>query len=143
MSAAKPKSGIMASIVAVGAGFMATALLSVATDAVLHATGVFPPMPQTMSDPLFVLATAYRIVYTIVGGYVTARLAPERPMRHVLILGAIGTVAATLGCVATWNHVPSLGPHWYPVALVVTALPCVWAGGAWATARLRGLQTAN
>ena len=143
MSEAKPKKGIMASIIAVGAGFMATALLSVATDAVLHATGVFPPMDQVMSDPLFVLATAYRIVFTIVGGYVTARLAPERPMRHVMILGAIGTAAATLGCVATWNHVPSLGPHWYPVALVVTALPCVWAGGAWAAGRPRAMQTAN
>ena len=143
MSDAKPKNGIKASIVAVGAGFLATALLSVATDAVLHATGVFPPMPQVMSDPLFALATAYRIVYTIVGGYITARLAPERPMRHVLILGAIGTAAATLGCVATWNHVPSLGPHWYPVALVVTALPSVWAGGVWAGGRLRALQTAN
>jgi hypothetical protein len=25
---------------------------------------------------------------------------------------------------------PEFGPHWYPVSLIVTALPCAWLG-AW------------
>jgi peptidoglycan/LPS O-acetylase OafA/YrhL len=82
-----------------------------------------------MSDALFVLATMYRILYTVGGGYLTARLAPERPMRHVIVLGCVGLVAATIGLVATWNSGPELGPKWYPILLVVTALPCVWLGG--------------
>ena len=85
-----------------------------------------------MSGGLFVLATAYRVAFTIAGGYLTARLAPDRPMRHVLILGGIGTAAALIGAVGTWNA--NLGPHWYPLALVVTAMPAVWAGG-WLRAR--------
>jgi hypothetical protein len=123
------KKNMMSSIVAVGAGFFVTALLSIGTDALLHALGVFPPWGQPMSDTLFVLATMYRVVFTVAGGYLTARLAPERPMRHVIVLGCIGVVAATLGVALTWNSGPELGPKWYPVLLVVTALPCVWLGG--------------
>ena len=123
------KSTMMASSVAVGAGFFATALLSLGTDIVLHAIGVFPPWGQPMSAALFVLATAYRTVYTVSGGYLTARLAPRRPMRHVIVLGCVGLVAATIGVVATWNSGPEFGPKWYPILLVVTALPCVWLGG--------------
>ena len=42
------------------AGFLATAILSIATDLAMHATGVFPPEGQPMSNGLFVLATVYR-----------------------------------------------------------------------------------
>jgi hypothetical protein len=117
------------SVGAVAAGFVATALLSVGTDAGMHASGVFPPWGQPMSSRLFVLATIYRVVFTVLGGYVTATLAPRQPMFHVLILGAIGMLAATVGALATWNAGPAFGPKWYPLLLVATALPCVWAGG--------------
>ena len=127
------------SVGAVVVGFLVTALLSLATDVVVHAIGVFPPWGEPMAAALFVWATAYRIVFTVLGGYVTARLAPGRSMWHVTVLGAIGTLAATIGALATWNAGPAFGPKWYPILLVVTALPCVWAGGV-----LRGrLQRAN
>lgn len=117
------------SVLAVAAGFFATALLSLGTDVVLHATGVFPPWGEPMSDGLFALATIYRVAFTVLGGYTTAALAPRLSMKHVTILGAIGTLVALLGLVATWNAGPALGPRWYPMALVVTAFPSVWAGG--------------
>ena len=117
------------SVAAVVAGLVVTALLSVGTDAAMHGIGVFPPSGERMSDGLFVLAAIYRIVFTVLGGYVTASLAPRQPMTHVTILGAIGAIAATAGAVTTWNAGPEFGPHWYPVLLVVTALPCVWLGG--------------
>ena len=65
---------------AVLAGFFATFILSIATDVVLHAIGVFPAWGQPMSNALFALATAYRTIYTVAGGYITARLAPDRPI---------------------------------------------------------------
>ena len=114
---------------AVAAGLVATALLSVGTDAVMHASGVFPPWGESMTDGLFVWATVYRVVYTVLGGYLTAALAPRRPIWHVMVLGAVGMLAATIGAVATWNAGPAFGPRWYPILLIVTALPCVWAGG--------------
>lgn len=117
------------SVVALLAGFAAVVVLSVATDAVFHMAGVYPangaPMNEVGDNGL---ALAYRCVFGALGSYIAARLAPSRPMRHALILGLIGTALATLGVVATWNL--NLGPHWYPIALVVTALPMAWIGGA-------------
>ena len=123
------------SVGAVAAGFVATAALSLGTDVVMHATGVFPPWGQPMSDALFVWATVYRVAFTVLGGAMTAHLAPRKPMTHVLVLGAVGIVAALAGTLATWNQGPEFGPKWYPILLVVTALPCVWAGGMLVSAR--------
>ena len=126
------------SALALIAGFVVTAVLSIGTDAVMHATGVFPPWGEPMADNLFVLATLYRVIATVLGGYVTAALAPDRTMGHVLVLGLIGTIAAVAGLIATWNAGPEFGPRWYPALLVITALPCVWLGGVLRT-RDRGV----
>lgn len=123
------KSRALKSIGAVFAGMLLIIIASLATDFVMHATGIFPPMFQPMSTSLWLFATAYRIVYGIAGGYLTARLAPDRPMRHAIILGVIGLVLSVAGAVGTWNRGPEFGPRWYPLGLVVTALPCAWLGG--------------
>lgn len=120
---------VLRSLFALFAGFVVVVVLSLGTDVALHATGVFPPWGQAMADGLFLLATAYRTVYAIVGSYLTARLAPFQPMGHALLGGVIGLVLSTAGAVATWHRGPEFGPHWYPLALVVTALPCAWVGG--------------
>ena len=44
-------------------------------------------------------------------------------------LGFIGLLAAIAGTAATWNKGPEFGPKWYPIALVVLAIPSVWLGG--------------
>jgi predicted acyltransferase len=113
---------------AVLAGFVTVFVLSIGTDQVLHVLKVYPPWGQPMSNPLFLLATAYRIVYTVLGGYITARLAPHAPMRHVLVLGIVGLVFGAVGIVVAITH-PELGPLWYPVVIALTALPCAWIGG--------------
>ena len=120
---------ILRSIGALFAGFLVVVVLSLGTDLALHATGVFPPWGQPMSDALFLLATAYRTLFAILGSYVTARLAPHRPMKHALAGGLVGVVLSTVGAVATWDRGPAFGPRWYPLALVATAMPCAWAGG--------------
>ena len=125
----RPPQRIGRSIGAVLAGILAGVIITIATDALMHVVGLFPPLGQTMSNQLFLLATAYRIVYGVLGSYVIARLAPDRPVQHALVGGVLGLVVSTVGAVVTWNRVPSLGPHWYPVALIVTALPCAWLGG--------------
>lgn len=138
MGETQPRRQLGRSIAAVVIGIVAGVIPTIAADAALHATGVYPPLGQSMSNGLFALATAYRIVFSILGSYVIARLAPDRPMQHALIGGAIGIIASTVGAVVTWNHVPSLGPHWYPIALIVTALPCAWVGAKLRLMQLRG-----
>ena len=88
-----------------------------------------------MGDALFVLATAYRTIYGVAGGYVAAWSAPDRPMVHAVALGVVGLALSLAGAVATWDRGPAFGPHWYPVALIALAMPSSWAGG-----RLRGGQ---
>jgi MFS family permease len=117
------------SIGAVVTGFLAGAVLSLGTDAVLHATGVYPPWGQPMSDAHFGLATAYRTVFNVLGCYLAARLAPRHPMTHAFGIGVIGFIVSIAGAVATWNKGPEFGPHWYPVVLVVLCFPCAWVGG--------------
>jgi drug/metabolite transporter (DMT)-like permease len=129
MSHSQPQRRTGRSIVALVAGMLAGIVLSIGTDMALHATGIFPPLGQPMSDRLFLLATAYRTVYSILGSYIAARLAPHHPMAHALLLGAVGVVVCIVGAVTTWNRGPEFGPHWYPLTLVVLALPCAWIGG--------------
>jgi hypothetical protein len=119
------------SIGAVLAGIFVGAALSIATDAVLHAISVFPPLGQSMVgyEGALLFATVYRTVYGVAGSYITARLAPDWPMAHAMILGILGLIVSIVGAAVTWNKGPAFGPHWYPVALVVLALPTAWAGG--------------
>jgi peptidoglycan/LPS O-acetylase OafA/YrhL len=119
-------------------GIVVGVVLTLITDLVLHAMGVFPPLGQPVSDGPLVLATAYRIVFGVLGCYVAARLAPDRPMWHALIAGFIGFLVSIAGALATWNKGPAFGPHWYPLALIVTALPCAWVGGWMRERQLRG-----
>ena len=126
------------SILAVVAGFSVILVLSLGTDIVLHAAGVYPPWGQTMADSLFGLATAYRIVYGILGCWVAARLAPDRPMAHAVALGAIGVVISLAGLVYAQKQGPEFGPLWYSIAIVAISLPCAWIGGRIRLAQLRG-----
>jgi peptidoglycan/LPS O-acetylase OafA/YrhL len=125
------------SVGAVLAGIVVDVLLTIGTDHVLHTIGVFPPWGQPMinADGILLLATAYRVIYGVAGSYITARLSPDRPMQLALVGGAIGLVVCIVGAAAMWNGGPAFGPHWYPLALVATAMPCAWLGG-----KLRVLQ---
>lgn len=119
---------IVRSILAVLAGFVFIFATHLGTDEVMHRLGVYPPWGEPMNDPgQNFLALAYRCVFSILGCYLTARLAPRAPMMHALILGLIGTGLSTLAVFATADM--NLGPRWYPIALAVSALPCAYLGG--------------
>ena len=118
---------VLKSILAVAAGFLTIVATHIGTDKVMHALGVFPPASQGMHDPaLNALALAYRSAFTVLGCWLTARLAPSHPRDHALVLGLIGTALASAGAIATRDM--NLGPAWYPLALAVTAFPLAWVG---------------
>ncbi len=124
----RPTRRWLRTVLAIFAGFVVVVILSIGTDAILHGLKIYPVLGQGMSDELFAGATAYRTLYAIIGSYITARLAPDRPMWHAMVGGVIGLILSIVGAVATWKHT-EMGPHWYPLALVVTALPAAWLGG--------------
>jgi hypothetical protein len=126
------------SIFAVVVGIVANIILSLGTDELFHLAHVYPPWGASMvgyESTLF-LATLYRTIYGVFVSYLTARLAPSRPMFHAMVLGALGLAVSILGAAATWSAGPAFGPHWYPVALVVLALPAAWVGGKLRLAQL-------
>jgi hypothetical protein len=114
------------SVRAVGAGVLVVIGVTTAVDLLLHAAGVFPRAGQPLDDALSLLASSYRLVITVGAAWLTARLAPVKPMKHAMVLGVIGTLLGLAGVAATWNL--DLGPRWYPVSLAVLAIPECWAG---------------
>ena len=128
-TAPRPGSRPLRSTAAVVAAIVANAVLATITDQLFHVLGVYPPWGQPMFDPGDnALALGYRIVYGVLGGWLAARLAPRAPMRHALAYGAVGFVLSALGAAVTVTRF-DLGPDWYPLLLVATALPCAWLGG--------------
>ncbi len=130
------------SVFALVVGFLLVLVLTLITDFALHAVGLFPPLGQASPSGPLLLATMYRTLYGILGSYVTARLAPHHPMLHALLGGIIGLVLSTAGAIATWSHPETVGVHWYPVALVLLALPTAWLGGKLRTLQLSGAEAA-
>ena len=127
--------GLIFRISVVIVGLLVTAILSIGTDALMKATGVYS---NPMTNPMFGIATAYRLVYAVLGCYVTARIAPSSPMKYAIILGVVGLVLSIAGLMAAISAEGAssgegagavMGPMWYPIALVVTAIPCAWVGG--------------
>lgn len=118
------------SVGAVVAGLVAIIMLSNGTDTILEATGVFPSVEVQREEGfdtlwMVMLAIVYRSIYMVLGGYVTAALAPDRPMRHAVILGITGIAFGILGAIATRD----ITPAWFSISLIVLGLPCVWLGG--------------
>ena len=114
------------SIAAILAGLILVVLLSSLTDMVLEKTDLMQTDPFD-NNPwwLIVIVIIYRNLYSTAGSYLAARLAPNKPMRHAMILGFIGFVLSIVGTVVMWDT----PPHWYPITLVVLALPSAWLGG--------------
>ena len=124
------------SIAAVLAGMVLIVALSNGTDFILENNGVLPKYPQPLvSTGLILLVTLYRAIAGVLGAYVAAALAPNRPMRHAMIIGYIGVAISTAGLVAVltvdneFTRVARQTPLWYTIALIIIALPCAWLGG--------------
>jgi hypothetical protein len=115
------------SILAVVAGFVLIAVLSFGTDAAVRAAwpGAVDAAGRTDDVRILLLTIAYVGVYATAGCYLAAALAPDRPMRHALILGALGLAFTTMGTAAGWGTAPA----WYHVVSLLLVLPYAWLGG--------------
>ena len=116
------------SIWAVVAGFLTVVILSTVVDQIFHMLDVYPPWGQPMPEASDnALALSYRVAITVLGGWVTARLAPRNAMKHVWILGIIGFAVGAAAAIAT---IPlNWGPAWYPILIPITGLPATILGG--------------
>jgi hypothetical protein len=117
---------IVRSILAIVLGFLFIAALAGVTGAALSSAGIMPAGGEPMTDTgLVLLETAYVAVFAIAGCWLAAWLAPDRPMRHALILGFLGLVFNVIGAVAMWE----LRPAWAMLLNVALVMPYAWIGG--------------
>jgi hypothetical protein len=128
------KSTITKSIGAILAGFVLAFVLSVLTDLILEKMGWLKINPFA-DNPTWLIAilVVYRTVYNVSGCYLTARLAPNKPMVHVMIIGAVGLILSTVGAIVMWD-VP---PHWYPLSIAALSIPSAWLGAKLAEGKKR------
>ena len=113
------------SIIAVIAGFVLTFALNMGTSFGLAALSpAFSARPLT--DPAWLIGIcAYVGVFGIVGCYVTARLAPSRPLLHALIMGGIALAMSIPMTISMWNDAPA----WFNVYNLLAVMPYAWIGG--------------
>ena len=109
-------------------GFALIACLAFVTDTVLQRVGILPVTgAKRFESGHSLLALTYHLAYTVLGGYLAARLAPRHPMAHALALGALGVAFSIAGLIAITTG--DLAPAWYGWALIVFSLPVTWIGG--------------
>lgn len=118
---------MLRSIGAVALGFLLIGALAFGTDAALRSAipQYFGAGGRVDDVGLLVFALLYVFAYATFGCWLTARLAPSRPMRHALILGALGLALNAAGTIAMWHTAPA----WYHVLALTLVMPAAWVGG--------------
>jgi len=130
------KKNTLKSIGAILAGFVLVVILSILTDLIMVSTGLMKDPFDLNTTGFIIFVIGYRSFYGVAGAYLTAALAPDRPLRHAMIGGAISFALTIVGAATMW-HLP---PHWYPISLIITALPCAWLGGQLFVSRTKPKQ---
>jgi hypothetical protein len=126
------------SILAVVAGFVLTGLLIGATTFALVTTspGAFDARNAPTSLGMLLAMHAYVAVYATLGCWLAARLAPSHPMRHALIVGALGVIVNAANP-AIW----SLYPLWSNVISIGSPLLLGWLAGTIRERQLASTRT--
>lgn len=128
---------MLRSIGAVVVGFLVIGALAGGTTAALPGLlpAMFGPGGRVDSVALLLAMQAYVVLFATFGCWLTARLAPSRPMLHALVLGGLGLAFNVWGSVASWD----LYPTWYHALGLSLTLPAAWLGG-WIRERQRARE---
>lgn len=119
------KKDLLKSIGAILAGFLVGVALSYSIDAILRKAEILND-PFTFNPSwLVIVVILYRFASNVIGCYVIAWLAPNKPMKHVIIMGIIGTVLSLTGAATMWDY----AVVWYNIAIILMSIPSAWVGG--------------
>ncbi|MBI4891386.1 MAG: hypothetical protein HY821_12235 [Acidobacteria bacterium] len=113
------------SILAVLAGWASVGALVVLTDLILMKLFPHGYTPGQMpSDTTSAISLFTSTAYSILGGWITAALAPSYPWRHVVALCIWGELMAGLSMAFTMGQVQI----WYQLGLIALWLPAIAIG---------------
>ena len=123
------------SICAVAAGFAAIVLLSLGADMILRVllSRRFSPDGGTWDATVLIIVLFYSTAFGILGCYLAARLSPQKPKRHALILGCVALLLSIVATIANWKTAPA----WYHLIALLCILPAAWIGGEMRERQLR------
>jgi hypothetical protein len=117
------KAGSMSrNILGVVAGYALIGLFVVLSDAL--AAALFPGLTTQTPPSIKYLAAVlfYDSIYTVIGGYVCARIAQAGARGATIGLIAFGEIMGVISAVVSWR----IQPHWFAITLLILYPPLIW-----------------
>lgn len=111
---------------AVVVGLVIVLALTIAGYFAARGLGLIVPGTIPPERDLFLFNLCF-MMFMMIGGYATAKLAPFDPKNHTISLGVILTVLGLIGSIA--QSLAHYGPNWFGWLLVLSGLPFAWLGG--------------
>jgi hypothetical protein len=121
------------SVLAIGAGFFATSILSLTGDYALRRLmpESFAPDGGVQDTHVLAITLLYTALFSVIGAYLVARIAIQRPLLHAAIFGGVMLALSALSATFLWRT----APPWYHLATLAMVLPAALIGG-----KIRELQ---
>ena len=94
--------------------------------------GIEPTIPPGTGSLLVILTAG--LGAALGGGWVTGRVAPRAPSRHVAALVMLVLIMAVLNC---FIEGAATDPAWYRVGMMIVGVAGTWLGGRLRLAQLR------
>ena len=115
------------SLVAVGAGFFAIAMLSLGGDSLFRslAPQSFDAKGYAHGEQNLLIVLAYLSVFEVAGGYIAGRIAVRKPVMHAVILGLLVFTLSAVVSALTWDA----ATMWYEISALLVIVPMCFLGG--------------
>ena len=122
---------MLRSVLAIAGGYLVmVAVVGLCTFGLMLLTPSWFPGAGTPAGPYLAVNIVYSVIAALTGGYVAARIAPQRPVKHAVLLAVFALVTSIVSAVLQGDRLP----RWYQVLLAV-CMPMVIVLGGWARAR--------
>lgn len=117
---------MLRSILAVLAGIVSWAVLWVGSNAIL--ASLFAAQYKVEKKdyvPLLLLLIVLSLIFSIIAGFITARLAQRKEMAHTLVLGVLQLAMGIAAQMANYDALPL----WYHITFLLLLIPGNVLGG--------------
>jgi hypothetical protein len=118
---------MLRSIVAVIVGSVTWMVTALGTDALVMS--LFPQWynngGRVEGVPVLLFAMSYSLLFSILGGYVTALIAGRSEVKHAFILGVLQLLMGMMATIKFWDTAPA----WYHISFLTLLIPANLLGG--------------